>query len=132
MVRFIDFRVIIVHGDNHRRIVARDDDVTGIIWFSRIAEEQKLRIGLLVGVFPEDFSRQDSVLYLVEGASTIIHLLRRMFGEPKIPAAYAVTEPRQTGRLLRCHGVLSLPLWGIDCGDRLSAFLSASLDIFPH
>src|SRR6266849_2317361 len=119
MVCFIDFRVIIVDSDDDRLVVTRNDHITGIIWVPRIPQEQKLGIWLFLQILLDDLSCEDSVLHIAEGTPPQAHLLRSVFGQPKVPTAYAVTYTLEIACTLHtpailCVSLLVLPSLGAD------------------
>jgi hypothetical protein len=90
MVFFIDGWVIIVNRDDDRLVVTRHDHITRIICVPRVTEEQKLGIGLFLGILLDDLSCEDRVPHIADSTSPQGHLLRGVFRQAKISTVYAV------------------------------------------
>jgi hypothetical protein len=90
MVCFIDFRVPVVDGDNHRPIVTGNDDITRIVRLPWVPQEQELGIRLFLRVGTDDLSRHDALLDIRQRSPAEPHLLRGVFGQPKLALAHPV------------------------------------------
>jgi len=106
MVWLVHFRVIFVNGNKNCFVVTRHINITRIVWTVRIAKKQILRVGFLLGVFSNDFPREDHLANISERPSAQVHSFCHMLRQPELILAYALSDALNmvTPLLLR-HGV---------------------------